>query len=365
MKRVCSDHKRNRMIAILAAVFFTIGISSFIVIHINSRKNTPNPIQQTSKSLKFLTTSTHLGLVPVGSDQKVSFKCRNVTDKEIRIDSVKSSCACIADVIYPKDAIMPGEESTIDIDYRVGEGKKKYALLAELSSGESQVLTVSSEGYYDVRLSAEKIEFSPVAQNTGGKMSIVFYGDREIFDINSIMIPTDTPDWLHLRITEIEDSVVESPFALNSYRDARMCPVATIELLLKAGAPMGRFFENFTFDVVSEAGDKRELILKCVGEIVAEVSSLPARVIMLDSQEAHWEQVTIRSINEPFRITSIETECIECDYKVSEKPTFIAQIKVKKKNNNIPTDKNCISVYLEHPTITKLDIPVLFLSSSI
>lgn len=365
MKRVCSDRKRKRMIAILAAVFFTIGISSFIVIHIDSRKNKLNPIQQTSKSLRFLTISNHLGLVPVGSDQKVSFKYRNVTDKEIRMDKVKKSCACIADIIYPKDAIMPGEEGTIDIDFRVGEGKKKYALLAVLSSGESQVLTISSEGYYDVRLSAEQIEFSLVAQNTGGKMSIVVNGDREIFDINSIMIPTDTPDWLQLRITEIEDSVVESPFALNSYRDARLCPVATIELLLKPGAPMGRFFENFTFDVVREAGEKRELILKCVGEIVPEVSSLPARLIMLDKQETGWEQITIRGINEPFRIKAIEAEYMECDFNKSEKPAFTAQIKVRKKSNNISTDKDCISVYLEHPTITKLDIPVLFLSGSI
>ncbi len=234
MKRIRSVHKPKRIIAILAALFFlTISISSFVIIHITSRKNKLNPIQQTSNSLRFLTISTHLGLVPVGSNRRISFGYKNVTDQEITIETVKKSCACVADIIFPQEAILPGKEGTIEMDYRAGEGKKMYALLVVLSSGESQVLTISSEGYYDIKLSTKQIELPPFAQNTGGKRSVVINGDRDIFDVNSIKIATDTPNWLQLKIAKIEDNAAEAPFTINNHKETKLCPMARIGGKLK------------------------------------------------------------------------------------------------------------------------------------
>ncbi len=213
-----------------------------------------------------------------------------------------------------------------------------------------------------MKLSSDNLNFPLISRDTGGKQYLIINGDREIFDMNSINLPTDIPNWLDINIVKIKkEEITDQIISSNKYEQSRLCPVAQLELFVKAGAPLGKFNKLLIFEYSDKNGVVRELNLNCVGEIVPEVSALPSKIVMTDNQEMSWQEVLIRSIDEPFIIKSIESENLECSFSKNEKSIFQTYIKIKRKNNNTKVEKDNITIYFEHPSIKKLDIPVRFL----
>ncbi len=88
---------KKKKVVFLVISFFLLYLLFFIVIY--SKKNNFDKLhshQETQKSLSFVTISNNLGLVPVGSKQKVVFEYKNISDQEITTESVSKSCSCLA-----------------------------------------------------------------------------------------------------------------------------------------------------------------------------------------------------------------------------------------------------------------------------
>lgn len=87
-------------------------------------------------------TQVDLGTVVEGTKVKHSFKFRNTGNEPLIIHSAYGSCGCTVPS-YPKEAIMPGEESKIDVVFnssgRVGPNTKSVIVSANTVPQETQI----------------------------------------------------------------------------------------------------------------------------------------------------------------------------------------------------------------------------------
>ena len=306
-----------------------------------------------NNSVLFYNSIVDLKEVPVGVSRKVVFKYKNISDMPIKIRAVKKSCQCIGNLSSSNTMLPAKATDAIELDYQPGEGEKKYKLLAIFSNGEHYELTVASNGYYDIKLSVDKLEFTNVAQEIGTTKPVMLYGCREICDVDRIKTHIDTPDWLCVKITR-DDTMLEvsKPELKNVKRFLE--PLANIEVTISPGAPIGYFAETVVFEV-DQLNNKRMLTLDCNGEIKREVSYSHSKILFW-GESNDWQTILIGSINNPFSVVSVESDSLEYSFQDDGSVSCTKKVKVRPLKKGTLDDLLIINI--EHPTHKRLEVPV-------
>ncbi|MES2096315.1 MAG: DUF1573 domain-containing protein [Pseudomonadota bacterium] len=102
--------------------------------------------QSGASGLAFETSTIEYGIIAQGSNGARSVSFTNTGNEPIKIYEAHGSCACVA-VSYPTNAILPGEQGEIQVDYdtnRVGPFEKTVVVIVT-GSPTPYVLRVSGE----------------------------------------------------------------------------------------------------------------------------------------------------------------------------------------------------------------------------
>lgn len=96
--------------------------------------------------MAFETTTVDYGTIEKGGEPLRKFKFKNTGTEPLIIKDAKGSCGCTVPT-YPKEPIMPGESSEIEVRYdtqRIGMFTKSVTLTTNETNG-SHLLTIKGE----------------------------------------------------------------------------------------------------------------------------------------------------------------------------------------------------------------------------
>lgn len=100
---------------------------------------------QTANGLVFSTSNVNYGTIQKGSEPLRRVEFVNKSKDKMFITEAKGSCGCTV-AEFPKEVILPGEKSYIDVRYdtkRTGKFSKVVTVLA--SDGSKHLITVMGE----------------------------------------------------------------------------------------------------------------------------------------------------------------------------------------------------------------------------
>ncbi|MBK8887967.1 MAG: DUF1573 domain-containing protein [Saprospiraceae bacterium] len=123
-------------------VFFF--LLSFVTFQLVGQPSNNNPKEAFAK-MTFAATTVDYGIISKGSEPTRTFNFKNTGNAPLLITDAKASCGCTVPT-FPKDAIMPGESSTITVRYdtnRIGVISKSITITS--NAGEPVVLKITGE----------------------------------------------------------------------------------------------------------------------------------------------------------------------------------------------------------------------------
>ena len=123
-------------------VFFF--LLSFVTFQLVGQPSNNYPKEAFAK-MTFATTTVDYGIISKGSEPTRTFNFKNTGNAPLLITDAKASCGCTVPT-FPKDAIMPGESSTITVRYdtnRIGVISKSITITS--NAGEPVVLKITGE----------------------------------------------------------------------------------------------------------------------------------------------------------------------------------------------------------------------------
>ena len=123
-------------------VFFF--LLSFVTFQLVGQPSNNNPKEAFAK-MTFTATTVDYGIISKGSEPTRTFNFKNTGNAPLLITDAKASCGCTVPT-FPKDAIMPGESSTITVRYdtnRIGVISKSITITS--NAGEPVVLKITGE----------------------------------------------------------------------------------------------------------------------------------------------------------------------------------------------------------------------------
>ncbi len=123
-------------------VFFF--LLSFVTFQLVGQPSNNNPKEAFAK-MTFAATTVDYGIISKGSEPTRTFNFKNTGNAPLLITDAKASCGCTVPT-FPKDAIMPGESSTITVRYdtnRLGVISKSITITS--NAGEPVVLKITGE----------------------------------------------------------------------------------------------------------------------------------------------------------------------------------------------------------------------------
>ena len=121
------------------------GLSSDVV----NNPNTANGKTDTTKLpvFQFTEIEHNFGKIIQGEKVSYSFKFKNVGQSDLIINDARGSCGCTI-ASYPKTAVVPGAESSIDVTFNT-EGKRgfqtKTVTLSANTQPNTKVLTIKAQ----------------------------------------------------------------------------------------------------------------------------------------------------------------------------------------------------------------------------
>lgn len=121
--------------------FFLLSIVTFQLV---GQPSNNNPKEAFAK-MTFAATTVDYGIISKGSEPTRTFNFKNTDNAPLLITDAKASCGCTVPT-FPKDAIMPGESSTITVRYdtnRIGVISKSITITS--NAGEPVVLKITGE----------------------------------------------------------------------------------------------------------------------------------------------------------------------------------------------------------------------------
>lgn len=121
--------------------FFLLSIVTFQLV---GQPSNNNPKEAFAK-MTFAATTVDYGIISKGSEPTRTFNFKNTGNAPLLITDAKASCGCTVPT-FPKDAIMPGESSTITVRYdtnRIGVISKSITITS--NAGEPVVLKITGE----------------------------------------------------------------------------------------------------------------------------------------------------------------------------------------------------------------------------
>ena len=101
--------------------------------------------KEASAKMTFAATTVDYGIISKESEPTRTFNFKNTGNAPLLITDAKASCGCTVPT-FPKDAIMPGESSTITVRYdtnRIGVISKSITITS--NAGEPVVLKITGE----------------------------------------------------------------------------------------------------------------------------------------------------------------------------------------------------------------------------
>ena len=119
---------------------------------VKANKNNPflsaKKIDETTTTIDFNVLEHDFGNVSVTSSNKYSFKFKNTGDEPLIIKSAKGSCGCTVPD-WPKEAIMPGAISKIDVIYnpkptQAGSSQEKTVTVTANTNPVNTVLRIKA-----------------------------------------------------------------------------------------------------------------------------------------------------------------------------------------------------------------------------
>ena len=123
-------------------VFFF--LLSFVTFQLVGQPSNNNPKEAFAK-MTFAATTVDYVIISKGSEPTRTFNFKNTGNAPLLITDAKASCGCTVPT-FPKDAIMPGESSTITVRYdtnRIGVISKSITITS--NAGEPVVLKITGE----------------------------------------------------------------------------------------------------------------------------------------------------------------------------------------------------------------------------
>ena len=318
------------------------------------------------KSIFFENPDVYIGRVPVGIPQSVKFRFMNNEDEPIKILKVRKSCSCGSDIIFPDEPIFPGQGGEIVIGkYTPGAGLKKATFALKMADGKDNLFSITSRGYIDAFLSTRELRFPLISRQQGREESITLIGNRDIkVSHDSVSVKPLRIDWLTVQVQKPERrEVIQKNGDYQVSNDLqRPITLATIRVKINPGAPVGEFSEMVLIQIEDQKGKIREMSFKCLGEIKEEVYAMPQRLIILNKDDGVYEgEITLRSLHDPFTITSVNSKNLECDFNPNQVNAHQAFVKVKiPENTQFNEGKVCIKI--DHPRISDILIPVKVIS---
>lgn len=121
--------------------FFLLSIVTFQLV---GQPSNNNPKEAFAK-MTFTATTVDYGIISKGSEPTRTFNFKNTGNAPLLITDAKASCGCTVPT-FPKDAIMPGESSTITVRYdtnRIGVISKSITITS--NADEPVVLKITGE----------------------------------------------------------------------------------------------------------------------------------------------------------------------------------------------------------------------------
>ncbi|MCF6346916.1 MAG: DUF1573 domain-containing protein [Flavobacteriaceae bacterium] len=119
----------------------------FIGFSMNAQKQaTPKKVDENAPRFKFETEVVNYGEIARNSDGKRVFKFTNVGKSPLIITNVKGSCGCTVP-ISPKEPIMPGQSSEIEVKYatnRIGPFSKTVTITSNAIEA-NKVITIKGK----------------------------------------------------------------------------------------------------------------------------------------------------------------------------------------------------------------------------
>jgi hypothetical protein len=125
-----NKHFMKKIVSILALAFFTVGVV----------------LAQKGPIAKFSQTEINYGTIEKSSNPLRVFEFKNTGNEPLIIKNAKGSCGCTVPT-YPKEPIMPGKSSKIEVRYdteRVGPFTKSITLTTN-EANETRVLIIKGE----------------------------------------------------------------------------------------------------------------------------------------------------------------------------------------------------------------------------
>ena len=101
--------------------------------------------KEASAKMTFAATTVDYGIISKESEPTRTFNFKNTGNAPLLITDAKASCGCTVPT-FPKDAIMPGESSTITVRYDtnwIGVISKSITITS--NAGEPVVLKITGE----------------------------------------------------------------------------------------------------------------------------------------------------------------------------------------------------------------------------
>ena len=140
--------KKLVILAIAALFTFSINAQELAKEGVTAKANS-NVKQEADPNgaiIKFETQTVDYGVIEKGSDGTREFKFTNIGKSPLKITSVKSTCGCTIPT-YPKNDIMPGDSSVINVKYntnRAGRFSKSVSIFTNTVPNRS-VLRIKGE----------------------------------------------------------------------------------------------------------------------------------------------------------------------------------------------------------------------------
>ncbi len=335
----------------LLIIFGTISIlfCSCVAIHYLS-------IKKSEKELTFFKKSSiNIGLVQSDVQQTVKFPFRNNEGEQVKILKVDKSCSCSSEIVFPEEVILPGQTGEIVIGKYVPKaGLRKVFFNVKLDNGHEFPFNIISDAYQNIFFSPSELIFPIIIRHKGIKESLNLIGNIGGIYIKSIKVKSINEDWLTVKTTINKRNEV-----LEKSGEKKLVSLATIQVMIKPDAPEGVFSKVIVMQIYDNEGKMHELDFRCRGEIREEIYAIPQHLIILNNMDSNNYQgkIEIRSFLDEFKLISVESDILRCDFISNESPSKLAIIKVKIKEN-INSYEGKINFHIDHPRITSISIPV-------
>ena len=287
------------------------------------------------------------GKVEQGAQVNHLFRFTNEGGRDLRIESVKTSCGCTAAVIS-SEVLAPGQEGTISAIFDTarfsGEKVKEISVYSNDPAQPVTTLTLQGEITVEVEVNPPQLYLGRVrrGEETVRSVDVVYDADKSI------------------TITKVETS---SPFLTIQTQDVALEGRKGKKLIvtLKKDAPLGRLSDAITITTTSEKRPSFEIPVFC--SIEGDLVLAPPQVSfgVVQRGESKTQEVSIKSrSSSPIHIVKVlssnaDIEPVLTTVRDGEEYKLALNAKTDSKIGRIEGE---VQVFTDHPTEKMLTIPL-------